>query len=57
MNWRWYKVTIRMRGTSGKRATASRRFDVRASSYEEAITKAQERALAATSFEIKTSDA
>jgi hypothetical protein len=54
---RWYRIGISMRGTVGKRQKATRRFEVYADNYEEAISKAKTRALHATKFELSTSDA
>jgi hypothetical protein len=53
----YYTVTIRMRGTVGKRATAARRFRVWADSPAAALAQAQERAKNQLIWEVKTTDA
>ena len=53
MSWRQYTVKVSLRGSSGKRATASRRVNLYAHSHEEAVTKAKEQLVNAATYEVR----
>lgn len=54
--WRSFTITLRVRGTIGQRRTATRRFAVYAYTYEDAMMRAQERALESIAIEVKAGD-